>query len=201
MVFASSKVRGRGLRGDGRTLLELLESRVLMSTVTWTGAGGNALWSNRNNWDTHAAPTDGDAALKAEPLAPVGDRQEPSLGAGGAAPGQAPVTLDGATGGEPLPDLRTLDETVPAVARTRKASTRIDALIAKNKVSYPVLKDRFNLVARRWLGNKSPLPSVFLVKPDGTILAAHRGYSEDIAKVLEHEVLTELGLTAAADKP
>ena len=66
---------------------------------------------------------------RAEPLAPVGDRQEPSLGAGGAAPGQAPVTLDGAAGGEPLPDLRTLDETVPAVARTRKASTRIDALI------------------------------------------------------------------------
>jgi hypothetical protein len=60
MIFASSKVRGRGLRGGGRTLLELLESRVLMSTVTWTGAGGNALWSNRNNWDTHAAPTDGD---------------------------------------------------------------------------------------------------------------------------------------------
>ena len=78
---------------------------------------------------------------------------------------------------------------------------QIEALIAKNKVSYPVLKDRFNLVARRWLGNKSPLPSVFLVKPDGTILAAHRGYSEDIAKVLEHEVLTELGLTAAADQP
>lgn len=78
---------------------------------------------------------------------------------------------------------------------------QIEALIAQNKVTYPVLKDRFNLVARRWLGNKSPLPSVFLVKPDGTILAAHRGYSDDIARVLEHEVLTELGLTAAADKP
>ena len=45
----------------------------------------------------------------------------------------------------------------------------IDELIEKNKVTYPVLKDRFNLVARRWLGNQSPLPSVFLVSPDGTV--------------------------------
>ncbi|MGA9525089.1 MAG: TlpA disulfide reductase family protein, partial [Myxococcaceae bacterium] len=36
----------------------------------------------------------------------------------------------------------------------------IDELIAKNRVTYPVLKDRFNLVARRYLGAQSPLPSV-----------------------------------------
>ena len=60
-----------------------------------------------------------------------------------------------------------------------------------------MLKDRFNLVARRWLGTKSPLPSVFLVKPDGTVGATHRGYSDDIAKVLESEVLTALGLMRA----
>ena len=37
---------------------------------------------------------------RAEPLAPVGDRQEPSLGAGGAAPGQARV-VPALHGGEP----------------------------------------------------------------------------------------------------
>lgn len=70
---------------------------------------------------------------------------------------------------------------------------QIDELIAKNNVTFPVLKDRFNLVARRWLGTKSPLPSVFLVKPDGTISTTHRGYSDDVAKLLEGEVLSALG--------
>ncbi|MBX5482088.1 MAG: TlpA family protein disulfide reductase [Myxococcaceae bacterium] len=75
---------------------------------------------------------------------------------------------------------------------------QIDELIAKNHVTYPVLKDRFNLVARRWLGTRSPLPSVFLVKPDGTIASSHRGYSKDIAELLEGEVLAALGIGAPA---
>jgi hypothetical protein len=41
-------------------LLESLESRLLLSLVTWTGAGGTAAWSNPNNWDTHTAPVSGD---------------------------------------------------------------------------------------------------------------------------------------------
>ncbi|MBI3182903.1 MAG: TlpA family protein disulfide reductase [Myxococcales bacterium] len=54
----------------------------------------------------------------------------------------------------------------------------VQELIEQNQVTFPVLKDRFNLVARRWLGPKSPLPSVFIVRPDGTVAAVHRGYSE-----------------------
>lgn len=76
---------------------------------------------------------------------------------------------------------------------------QIRDLIAQHKVTYPVLKDRFNLVARRWLGTKSPLPSLFLVKPDGTIGSSHRGYSEDIVRVLEAEVLAALGLDASGN--
>lgn len=64
----------------------------------------------------------------------------------------------------------------------------ITDLIATNKVTFPVLKDRFNLVARRWLGTQSPLPSLFLVKPDGVVMAVHRGYSEDAAAALDKEV-------------
>ncbi|UXH80262.1 cell division protein FtsZ [Roseateles amylovorans] len=64
------------------------------------------------------------------PPVPAPDRQEPSLG--GAA-GLSPDGGDGRGGLSPdggeLPDLRTLDESVPAVARVRRASTRIDALI------------------------------------------------------------------------
>src|SRR6476619_4058085 len=35
---------------------------------------------------------------------------------------------------------------------------KINDLIATNHVTFPVLKDRFNLAARRWLGSKTPLP-------------------------------------------
>jgi peroxiredoxin len=70
----------------------------------------------------------------------------------------------------------------------------IDDLIAQNRVTYPVLKDRFNLVARRWLGSQSPLPSVFLVRPDGTIAKIHRGYNQEASVLLASEVETALGI-------
>jgi peroxiredoxin len=71
---------------------------------------------------------------------------------------------------------------------------QIDALIAQNKITYPVLKDRFNLVARRWLGSQSPLPSVFLVRPDGTVAKVHRGYNEEASVLLANEVELALGI-------
>ena len=70
----------------------------------------------------------------------------------------------------------------------------VSDLIALNKVTFPVAKDRFNIVARRWLGTKSPLPSLFMVRPDGTISAVHRGYSQDGAELLAKEVETALGV-------
>lgn len=74
----------------------------------------------------------------------------------------------------------------------------IDELIALNQVTFPVLKDRFNLVARRWLGAKSPLPSVFLVGPDTTVMKVHRGYSEEVGTQLANEVETVLGVEPGA---
>lgn len=71
---------------------------------------------------------------------------------------------------------------------------KVAELIAENKVTFPVAKDRFNIVARRWLGTKSPLPSLFMVRPDGTISAVHRGYSQDGAELLGKEVELALGL-------
>lgn len=64
----------------------------------------------------------------------------------------------------------------------------IDELIETNKVTFPVLKDRFNLVARRWLGTQSPLPSLFLIRPDGIVTAVHRGYNEEASAALDKEV-------------
>jgi peroxiredoxin len=84
----------------------------------------------------------------------------------------------------------------------------IDGLISQNKITYPVLKDRFNLVARRWLGTQSPLPSVFLVRPDGTVSKVHRGYNEEASVLLATEVESALGIkrgpsakTAAGGRP
>ena len=74
----------------------------------------------------------------------------------------------------------------------------VQDLIKANKVTFPVLKDRFNLVARRYLGNQTPLPSLFIIAPDGTVQVVKRGYDQDASKVLLSEVQKALGLPASA---
>ncbi len=68
------------------------------------------------------------------------------------------------------------------------------AMIAQAEVTYPVLSDRFNFLARRYLGEKAPLPSVFLVRRDGTIARIERGYAKDAAQFLVAEVRAALGI-------
>lgn len=68
------------------------------------------------------------------------------------------------------------------------------AMITQASVSYPVLSDRFNFLARRYLGEKAPLPSVFLVRRDGTIARIERGYTRDAAQFLLGEVRAALGI-------
>ena len=71
-------------------------------------------------------------------------------------------------------------------------------MIADNKVSYPVVSDRFNFLARRYLGESAPLPSVFLVRRDGTIARIERGYSKDVGAFLLAAIQQELGLTVTS---
>lgn len=77
----------------------------------------------------------------------------------------------------------------------------IDGMIDQHKVTFPVLKDRFNLVARRWLGNQSPLPSLFMVKPDGAVSVVHRGYNQEISALLAKEIEGSLGIKRSAPPP
>lgn len=86
-----------------------------------------------------------------------------------------------------------------AIDTEPEGQAKVEELIAQNKVTFPVAKDRFNIVARRWLGTKSPLPSLFFVKPDGTVSSVHRGYSQDGAEVLAAEIGATLGVKV--DKP
>ena len=66
--------------------------------------------------------------------------------------------------------------------------------IGAAQVTYPVLTDRFNLLARRYLGDQSPLPSVFIIRRDGTIARIERGYGKDAKGFLLAEVQQVLGL-------
>ncbi|MFO0979550.1 MAG: hypothetical protein U0996_24325, partial [Planctomycetaceae bacterium] len=48
----------------GRTsMIEILETRALLATVTWDGGAGTFNWFDANNWDTNAVPTTADDAV------------------------------------------------------------------------------------------------------------------------------------------
>ncbi|HET6921744.1 MAG TPA: TlpA disulfide reductase family protein [Anaeromyxobacteraceae bacterium] len=81
-----------------------------------------------------------------------------------------------------------IDREEPAIADAR-------AMIAQAKVTFPVLSDRFNFLARRYLGEQSPLPSVFIVNRDGTIARIEKGYGRDASAFLLAEVQRALGLS------
>jgi len=74
-------------------------------------------------------------------------------------------------------------------------------LIDSAKVTYPVLSDRFNFLARRYLGDKAPLPSVFIVRRDGTIAKIERGYAKDASAFLLAEVQDALGIERKGKQP
>ncbi len=75
-----------------------------------------------------------------------------------------------------------------SIDKEEEGQKKVADLLVQNKVTFPVLKDRFNIVARRWLGTQSPLPSLFMVKPDGVVSVVHRGYSDDISATLAKEI-------------
>ena len=56
-----------------------------------------------------------------------------------------------------------------------------------------MLSDRFNLLARRYLGEQAPLPSVFLVRRDGTLARIERGYAKDASQLLLADIQAALG--------
>jgi thiol-disulfide isomerase/thioredoxin len=67
-------------------------------------------------------------------------------------------------------------------------------MVAQASVAYPVLSDRFNFLARRYLGDKAPLPSVFILRRDGTIAKIERGYARDASQFLLADVQDALGV-------
>jgi thiol-disulfide isomerase/thioredoxin len=84
-----------------------------------------------------------------------------------------------------------IDEDEQGIAAARR-------LLAANGVTYPVLSDRFNVLARRYLGEQAPLPSLFLVDRDGIVLRIERGYAKDASQFLIAEVQAGLGVRPPA---
>ena len=88
-----------------------------------------------------------------------------------------------------------------SIDRDEAAAAKIDALAKLNKVSFPILKDRFNFLARRYLGETAPLPSVFIVSRDGVVRELSRGYGKDASTFLRASVQTALGIAPEGKGP
>jgi thiol-disulfide isomerase/thioredoxin len=84
---------------------------------------------------------------------------------------------------------------------TEPAGQKVIAeLLKEMKVTFPVARDQFNLVARNYLGTRVPLPSVFLLDASGKVRFVSRGYSEEISKRLQLMVAKELSARSARVK-
>lgn len=55
-------------------------------------------------------------------------------------------------------------------------------------LTFPIVDDRAHLIAREYLGERNVLPSLFIIKRDGTIALVKQGYADDPAQFLEAEV-------------
>lgn len=66
------------------------------------------------------------------------------------------------------------------------------ALAAKNNVKFPVMHDRFQVVARRYAAER--LPYLLMLDNAGTIKTVHIGYTDDVKANLENEIRAGLGL-------
>jgi len=75
-----------------------------------------------------------------------------------------------------------------AIDKDEATWPEIAELVKLNHVTYPVVKDRYNLVARQYLGEKTALPSVFIVNKEGKVALVKQGYPNDAAEFLRTEV-------------
>jgi thiol-disulfide isomerase/thioredoxin len=65
-------------------------------------------------------------------------------------------------------------------------------LAAKSGVKFPVMHDRFQVVARRYAAER--LPYMLMLDNTGTIKTVHVGYTDEVKANLENEVRAGLGL-------
>ncbi len=65
-------------------------------------------------------------------------------------------------------------------------------LAKENKVTFPVMHDRYQVVARRYAAER--LPYMLMLDPAGSVKVVHVGYTDELKANLENEVRGHLGL-------
>ena len=75
-----------------------------------------------------------------------------------------------------------------AIDKDESLWPQIADLVKLHRVTYPVVKDRYHLIARQYLGEKTALPSVFLINKEGKVALVKQGYPNDAAEFLRAEV-------------
>ncbi len=71
----------------------------------------------------------------------------------------------------------------------------IKSLATNANAKYPVLSDRFNIVAKRYMVAKLPL--VYVMSPDGKVAFSRVGFTEDTPRALADEVRKLIGESGA----
>lgn len=79
-----------------------------------------------------------------------------------------------------------------SIDKGKEQRDEVVALAEEHKVPFPVVHDRFQVVARRYDAER--LPYMLLIGPDGVIQKVHVGYTEELKASLENEVRAGLGL-------
>ena len=67
----------------------------------------------------------------------------------------------------------------------------IKSLATGANAKYPVLSDRFNIVAKRYMVSKLPL--VYVVSPDGKVAFSRVGFTEDTPRAVTEEIRKLIG--------
>jgi thiol-disulfide isomerase/thioredoxin len=81
---------------------------------------------------------------------------------------------------------------VVSIDKGAEMRNAVAAIAMSANATFPVLHDRFQLVARKYAAER--LPYMLLLGPDGAIQVVHVGYTDELKAGLENELRGRLGL-------
>jgi thiol-disulfide isomerase/thioredoxin len=79
-----------------------------------------------------------------------------------------------------------------AIDKEPEELPQVQQIARDNKVTFPVVHDKYNMVARRYRLKR--IPYMLMLGTDGTVKAVHVGYTEELKANLENEIRSHLGL-------
>ena len=85
-----------------------------------------------------------------------------------------------------------------SIDKEKEKAEEVAELARSHDVNFPVLQDRFQVVARRYGAER--LPYLLMLDEAGVVQKVHQGYSEEVQGILEAEVREGLGLPPLDEK-